>query len=247
MNVPVRVVVLGEATGEMQPVHDVLCRQPDVRWLGSARQLSALSDAPDVLVICLRHPDQFAAADVQALIARCPLSRLIAVYGAWCLGDGRTRDAWPLALRVPVAQFSLRFEQEVRCVRGVSRALPNTASRTEIFETLIVNIPAPAPGQQTVAVVSPDRAWREMLEAAVRDAGATVLEPGLAQRIVWDADPDTPERRLDRQKSVAALQAGQSLIDAVGFCHTSVRETCVWKLAPLAEIVFRVLENRVNL
>jgi hypothetical protein len=61
------------------------------------------------------------------------LARLICCYGPWCASDGRTRDVWPLSIRVPTALASRRIDLELEVLTGTRWPLPLTASRDEIF------------------------------------------------------------------------------------------------------------------
>jgi hypothetical protein len=88
---------------------------------------------PDLVLICQHEPDEFTTRDVHALIGRHPLARLVCSYGPWCASDGRTRDIWPLAVRVPVELAPERIRRELDVLAGRRSPLPLTASRDEIF------------------------------------------------------------------------------------------------------------------
>jgi hypothetical protein len=182
---------------------------------------------PELVVICQTWSDQFSADEIQGLIAWLPFARLICCYGPWCDSDGRTRDLWPLAVRIPAAQGLSVVAAALRELQvpggltapspgsrlpargGSSGRLPLTASRAEIYAA---RYSPPVTGSlQSVAVVvnSPDRAWREMIEKFVRGCEGEVLQgepesvhpsPRQPHWLVWDADPEGPARRqeLDR-------------------------------------------------
>jgi hypothetical protein len=88
---------------------------------------------PELVIVCQHGSDEFAEADVHRLIGLFPLARLVCCYGPWCASDGRTRDIWPLAVRVPVDVAAQRIRRELDVLAGRRRPLPLTASRDEIF------------------------------------------------------------------------------------------------------------------
>ncbi len=65
------------------------------------------------------------------MIGLYPLARLVCCYGPWCASDGRTRDIWPLAVRVPVDAAAERIRRELEVLSGRRQPLPLTASRDE--------------------------------------------------------------------------------------------------------------------
>jgi hypothetical protein len=88
---------------------------------------------PELVIVCQHWPDEFTTPDVHRLIGLYPLARLVCSYGPWCASDGRTRDIWPLAVRVPVDMAPERIRRELDVLAGRRRPLPLTASRDEIF------------------------------------------------------------------------------------------------------------------
>lgn len=88
---------------------------------------------PELVIVCQHLPDEFTTAEVHRLIGLFPLARLVCCYGPWCASDGRTRDLWPLAVRVPVELGPERIRRELEVLSGRRRPLPLTASRDEIF------------------------------------------------------------------------------------------------------------------
>jgi hypothetical protein len=87
---------------------------------------------PDLVTICQLWPDEYTAAEVRQLLGAFPLARLICCYGPWCSSDGRTRDVWPLSIRVPAAFAAQRIALELEVLAGTRWPLPLTASRDEI-------------------------------------------------------------------------------------------------------------------
>jgi len=87
----------------------------------------------DLVVVCQHWSDEFSEHKVWKLLSRHPLARLTCCYGPWCESDGRTRDIWPLAVRVPVRATEERIRRELDVIAGRCAPLPLTASRDEIF------------------------------------------------------------------------------------------------------------------
>jgi hypothetical protein len=88
---------------------------------------------PDLVVVCQHWPDEYTDRDVRRLIGLFPLARVSCCYGPWCASDGRSRDIWPLSLRVPVELAPERIRRELDVLAGRRRPLPLTASRDEVF------------------------------------------------------------------------------------------------------------------
>lgn len=88
---------------------------------------------PQLVLVCQQWPDEFAENDVWRLIGLYPLARLVCCYGPWCESDGRTRETWPLSVRVPVRSVADRIRRELDVITGLVRPLPLTASRDEVF------------------------------------------------------------------------------------------------------------------
>jgi hypothetical protein len=109
----------------------------DARFVASVAEARALSTDdgwfPELVLVCQHGSDEFTTQDVHGLIGRFPLARLVCCYGPWCASDGRTRDIWPLAVRVPVELAAERIRRELEVLSGRRPPLPLTASRDEIF------------------------------------------------------------------------------------------------------------------
>jgi len=88
---------------------------------------------PELVLVCQHGSDEYTTPDVHRLIGLYPLARLVCCYGPWCASDGRTRDIWPLAVRVPVDAAPDRIRRELDVLSGSRQPLPLTASRDEIF------------------------------------------------------------------------------------------------------------------
>jgi hypothetical protein len=125
----------------MTPLRDVVERLVesgcDARFAAGVAEVRArwAEDGwfPELVLVCQHWSDEFTTQDVHCLIARYPLARLVCCYGPWCASDGRTRDIWPLAVRVPTDAAPDRIRRELDVLAGRRRPLPLTASRDEIF------------------------------------------------------------------------------------------------------------------
>lgn len=88
---------------------------------------------PDLVIVCQHWPEEYTVADVRQILGAFPLARLICCYGAWCASDGRTRDVWPLSVRVPADSSPARIDLELEVLADLHWPLPLTASRDEII------------------------------------------------------------------------------------------------------------------
>ncbi len=138
---PSQVLMIGELSAPaMGPVRDWLRARIEPagqRIAVDLRSVRRMRDAegwfPDLIVVCQTWPDQFSGVDIHALLTWFPLSRLVCVYDVWCDSDGRTRNDWPLAVRVPASRAGSRLERELAGLESGQAPLPLTASRGEIF------------------------------------------------------------------------------------------------------------------
>jgi hypothetical protein len=139
---PSSFLVIGDfASSEMQPVRACLDRLADrgveTRFAASVGVAAILCGEPgwfpEIVVVCQHWPDEYPAADVERLLGLFPLARLVCCYGLWCESDGRTREVWPLSVRVPVRCAADRLQRELEVLAGLRAPLPWTASRDECF------------------------------------------------------------------------------------------------------------------
>ncbi len=227
---------------------------------------------PDLIVVLQVSPDQYSIADANQLISRFPLARLLCCYGPWCDSDGRTRAIWPLAVRVHPASFAARFAHELALLAGIplgalsrtaasskiatparkrDQPLPLTASRSEIFEFDFGRQPNRFPEALTVAIVSPDLRWREMLAAALAQRGANLtpdIKMAVVSVILFDADPWNA-RRASQLTTLRQRHPQAKLIICSGFPHAefemAARESGadnVWfKLEPLESLADQMI------
>jgi hypothetical protein len=208
--------------------------RPLTEWLSATLQATdtkhfaelstALRDAstagwvPDLIVIVQCWPDEFSATEIASLFALAPLARIVVAYGAWCESDGRNRNLWPLAVRVPLSGAAARIEREWRLLHAADgiEPLPASASREEVFAA-DHRPPAETSSPQTILVVSPDRAYWHYLNELLASAGHIVCRaeaPSPGSRpttIVFDADPwdearsDQLQLLLEQNPTVKAI------------------------------------------
>jgi hypothetical protein len=125
-----------EMAGIVRRVEELARDAADVRIAANVADALAKSAADgwhaDLVIVCQHGPDEYTAAEVRAVLRAFPLARLVCCYGAWCSSDGRTRDVWPLAVRVPAEWAARRIDLELEVLAGARWPLPLTASRDEI-------------------------------------------------------------------------------------------------------------------
>lgn len=211
------------------PIGRLLGKLPasaQVRTTQSVDELAALveSDVPDLLVVWQEWPDEFPACEVARLFDLLPVSRWVCCYGPWCLADGRNRDIWPPATRVPWSRAESRIRQELSVLRGEHAPLPLTAGRDEVFAYDVDRsdgeLSSPLRFPRT-AVISCDPEYRRCLLESLGDSrrkSRLQHSEGLPDAILWDADPWNAVRanslwELRRAHASTAILALTSLSD----------------------------------
>lgn len=130
-----RGMIIGRADGMDRAVASLLMKCESVSCY---HQFSSVRDEglePPQLILILQHwPDEFSEAEVQALFAMFPLTRIICCYGPWCQSDGRNRKYWPASVRVPLSEVTFRIDAEVEVILGLRSPLEKTAGLDEVFE-----------------------------------------------------------------------------------------------------------------
>lgn len=188
--------ILGRADrSELAPALDWLSERTDsartVRWPDIASALADRSGViPDLVVVLQSHPDEYPTAEIARLLTRAPIARLIVIAGAWCEADGRRRDLWPAAVRVPAVWAVQRLQAEWSLLNaGKGIPIPLTATRDERFAADHLSGHIDLDGLR-VFLASPDRTWRETHEILVQQAGGFVESDAARAGILWlDGDP----------------------------------------------------------
>lgn len=262
---PICVLLLCAETDLARPILAIfegLGDRVDVRAVADMHAVRRLAHArenpPRLVVVVQTWPDEFSNGDVIELLAMHPLARLVCLEGMWCDSIGRNRQLWPLVCRSRLEAAALRLAHEFSLFdsgcdelrpahiepRQAGRLLPLTASRAEVFaDDYTAGVSGSAP-DVLLAVDSPDRPFREMLERSLRRAGfrvdgrARLETPDL---LVWDTDLWSPAKAL-------CLQAWQQqhpklpIVACAGFLRPELTDdltsrgvaACWFKLAPLS-------------
>ena len=190
-------------------------------------QFSADDWIPDLIVMIQSWPDEVTRPEIDRLSRFAPLARWVVCYGVWCEGDGRTRDLWPLAVRVPLWSAPSRLMHEWRLLCGESvPPLPMSASREEAFSVdypelrgrAVAGSSTVGAGASSVIVRSPDSAYQHSLWQLLTEAGHAIASDANAVDAivvgvnsehgrpsenppprVWllDVDPWTEQRRAE--------------------------------------------------
>ena len=173
-------------------------------------QLAAGDWIPDLIVVVQSWPDEVTRREIDRLSRFAPLARWVVCCGSWCESDGRTRDLWPLAVRVPLRSAMSRLQHEWRLLCGENVSpLPMSASREETFA---IDHPEPGGGVAAdslcVIVRSPDPEYRRYLQELLVHAGHAADCEVSAKRdrvdanspprvFLLDVDPWSEQRRAD--------------------------------------------------
>lgn len=155
-----------------------------------AGRLAATDDPiPDLIVLLQYWSDEYSRAEIHQLLAFAPLARVVVCAGAWCESDGRNRDLWPQAVRVPIwaAIDRLRHEWQLICGQQDRSPLLWSASREEVF-AFDASCEFLDGERKSVLVDSPDPAIRRYLSDAL-SAEKHQLEFESPSVILFDADP----------------------------------------------------------
>jgi hypothetical protein len=130
-----RTLVIGSTEGMESAVGTAAGLSGEIRLRPALTELTSPSGdfLPDLILACQHWPDEYTAAEVELLIARFPLARIVCCYGPWCVSDGRTRNYWPAAVRVPIEVAPDRIRLESRVIAGEIPPLPLTAGLDEVF------------------------------------------------------------------------------------------------------------------
>ncbi len=250
-----RVVLLGAPGSseflEVQRLVSVAVPEGALTQLLNVDELAELchrGEFPDLIIVVQTWSDEFPFRAILALPGFGPLSRVLCCYGPWCVSDGRSRQDWPLALRIPLEHFgaALRSEMQQLTAPELSEApLQWTAGRDEIFRH---QQPAIATGSASgsrcvIRVISPDRKLAEMWVELVRKAGFPVAAEGSAgggQIVLWDTDPFDQAMR-QRWGEFRRRHPSSKMVVLVGFVTADIvnelrvlgATTVISKLLPL--------------
>lgn len=120
-----------------------------VRWLAentfltpawsTADALSRIEQghAPDVILFAQSRPGQLSRQHVERLHAASPVSRLVALLGSWCEGEGRSGRPWPGVVRIYWHQWWPRMIPELSAGGWPTHSvwqLPRTSTPSEQYK-----------------------------------------------------------------------------------------------------------------
>lgn len=245
---PVHVLVIGASRDAVFSLQTSLAAlQPDVAVasLPTLGNLPEVANPPDIVVVLQEHPEQISSQQVRDLLNAFALSRLIVSCGPWCISDGRTRQLWPAACRVPALRLLPRLRRELAVVRGAAAPLPLTADRDECWEDDFAAPRAVVQLPLRLRISTPDPAVDEWLTDALTAAGHHIVHApdAPADVLLFDVDPwraqrlrelrDHLQARLDLP--VVALAADPRGSEQRALGEAGVR-SLVMKLAPLSEL-----------
>lgn len=208
---PLQLLIVGSTNrAEARPLADWISHalQPaDSQRFADMNQalttLTASAWIPDLIVVFQSRPDEYTGSEVGQFHQLAPLARWVVCCGAWCESEGRTRDLWPLALRVPLRSAAVRLQREWRLLCGEDlRPLPMSASREECF---VVDHPSWSAPIEPVDVIvsSPDCEYRRYLLELVSTAGHRISteqnrnDVSSATVVAFDIDPWGERRRTE--------------------------------------------------
>jgi len=226
---PPRILLLGNAdTAEMKPLDRALLEATSADSLRTAASLPAVEDIakqadwfPDLVVICQNRPDGFSRTDVDRLLSLFPLARWVCCFGVWCESDGRNRDIWPTAIRIPARCALYRIRHELAVIRGEASPLPLTASRDELFGFDCPGDVVPVETPRTVCVMSPDAELRCWVVDLLRTAGhQTVdeIDDASVEVLVQDVDPWTA-RTASELRDLCRRNPRLAVVALMTFAH----------------------------
>lgn len=204
------IVLIGDTDGPVfQSLTSRMHSRSDARVVAEFSEIRAALRAgigadlhADLILVFQRWSDEYVRRDVDELIGRTLFSRVFCSYGPWCVSDGRTRDIWPVAFRVPLAITESVVEMELKRFRQQREVLLPTASSEETFadrcsddsvdedsvtdrdESLRHRSPeAAAMTRQTVLAVSPDRILRDLWAQSFQGMGCTAMASSLLDEV----------------------------------------------------------------
>ncbi len=126
-------LLIGDTTGMQRAISTLLRCCDSAIYFRQFPDLSELTFSPELILVCQQWPEEYTRDEISLLLETFPLSRIVVSYSAWCASDGRTRDLWPIAIRVDLNLAARRIQQELEVLEGVRSPLPLTAGYDEIF------------------------------------------------------------------------------------------------------------------
>ena len=238
------VVLIGNARRrEFSAFVTWLCDQPELKiaahYATPAEALTAGSDEgasspsvvsvqeADLTIVLQSWSDEFAADEVNQLVGATLFRRLLCCYGPWCESDGRNRDTWPDANRVPLRIARRIVEWEMLRISRDEPAVPPTSARDEIFDYRLGEpedwAPLPDALNRAALVVSPDRVLRETVALLLEEFG---LRPQVSPLLDDLVDLTQTHEELDHASSPLILHDLDPWGERVAASLVRVRRAC---------------------
>ena len=194
-----RVVIIGHAARrEFAGLAKWLCQHPQIQVIREFADIDAALARPEPLeaaqltIVLQSSSDQYSAPAVNQLIGRTLFHRLLCCYGPWCESDGRSRNSWPDAVRVPLRLAESVIEQEFRRIQIGTPPIPPTSSRDEIFAHRLgddTDTSAFHCLQRNAVAIGPDHVFRKTVTMTLQDFGLRTVSLPLIK-----VDPRIPIR-----------------------------------------------------
>lgn len=179
---------------------------------------------PDLVVILQSWPDEYSRDEIDQLSRLAPLARLVVCHGSWCESDGRTRDLWPIAVRIPLRSAETRLLHEWQLLNGGNVvSLPMSASREEAFgmdHTKLDKVER----LKSVCVWSPDVAYQQYLVELLSRTGHSIIQHSeeFESADVWLIDLDP--WNLQVRQSIQQIRARNPKAKLIGLMNLSAPE-----------------------
>lgn len=268
-----RILIVGQPDSpEFQTVQDDLLSTFPEEGLEAVRDLDELSDClsttdvPDLIVFVQTWSDEFPFSKLISLPSIGPLTRLSCVHGPWCAADGRSRQDWPLALRIPLEHFRSELASFGLTGNDSNRRatdpIPWTAGRDEVYALHYSLLASERPidissrsNIRRMRIDSPDRKlkqlWRDLFQMAGWQADDEATS-AFRDVVLWDADQPSWNRtnaevfsewnslKSGVMESKLIVMTGFLTPDVVARCRALEANAVVSKLLPLADLVAEI-------
>ena len=106
----------------------------EAQTIDAALAQLAADPPPHIILIAQARPGRFHQRQIEQLHAASPVSRLVALLGAWCEGETRSGRPWPGVHRIYWHQWRPRFVAELSAASPAGLGtweLPRTATANE--------------------------------------------------------------------------------------------------------------------
>jgi len=135
----------------------------------AVERLNAQGRNPAAILLMQSRPGEFKPAEIEALHAVAPLSRLVALVGVWCEGEARSGRPWPGVVRVSWRSWKSGLPAALGLSPAGNGAPPQPRTMTEVerIESAAVCLRRLHLRNATAAVFTSRRAMFESLADAL--------------------------------------------------------------------------------